>query len=143
MKLAFFSFLASYGFAILFNVPKDKLIAAGFCGAIGGLGYGLSLDLGITTVTSLFIGSLMLSITAELLARKLKTPSTIFSACALIPLVPGGGMYFTMLNIVNNNFEQAISTGINTIAQACAIMIGCFLVSSIFRSFKKVTSKKV
>ncbi|MCI5773833.1 MAG: threonine/serine exporter family protein [Erysipelotrichaceae bacterium] len=130
--------IASLGFGIIFNVPKSKLLGAAFCGGIGGLFYELCLSGNLSQTFSLFFASVALALTAEILARIEKCPSTIFSICALIPLVPGGGMYYTMLAIINNEFEKAILTGINTIAQACAIVIGVILISSIFHSMKKI-----
>ncbi len=130
--------IASLGFAIIFNVPKNKLLGASLCGAIGGLVYDISLTLNNSQSFSLFIASVALAITSEILARIIKCPSTIFSICALIPLVPGGGMYYTMLAIINNDINKALLTGIDTIIQACAIVIGVILVSSIFHSYKKI-----
>ena len=47
-------------------------------------------------------------------------------------------MYYTMLAIINNDINEALLTGIDTIVQACAIVIGVILVSSIFHSYKKI-----
>lgn len=130
--------IASLGFGIIFNVPRNKLLGAGFCGGVGGLCYDLGIWCNFSQAFSLFIASVALALTAEILARTQKCPSTIFSICALIPLVPGGGMYYTMLAIINNDINGAILTGINTIVQACAIVIGVILISSIFHSSKKI-----
>ena len=93
---AFGSFMATLGFGILFNIKGKKLILAGLGGMIGGVTYTLLKQNGFNEVGSLFLASAAFSLYSELLARLCKTPVTTFIVCALIPLVPGGGMYETM-----------------------------------------------
>ena len=124
------TFLVTLGFGILFQVPKNRLFWVGITGMVGGVVYKYTLSLAYSESYALLLAAMSISLLAEILARKLKTPVTIFLACALIPLVPGGGLYHTMLEIVRHNFELAMSIFINTIISACAIAIGCTLVSS-------------
>lgn len=136
----FTAVFASFGFAILFNVKGDKLFSAAFIGGIGGVVYDLSVFMGGSQAVSLFAASICISILSELFARLLKCPVTTFLICAIIPLVPGGGMYYTMLEVVQNNIDGAIIKGVDTIIQACSIAIGCILISSmthIWYQFKR------
>lgn len=137
--------LASLGFAILFNIRGDKLISAAFIGGAGGVSYFLCMEMGNSQVVALFVASMVISILSELFARLQKCPVTTFLICALIPLVPGGGMYNTMLEIVRNNIDGAITVGLDTVIQACSIVIGCMLVSSslrMFNQFRRSIGKK-
>ena len=59
-----------------------------------------------------------------------------------IPLVPGYGIYSTMLNLLQNNLEQGLSLGLNTIFNSGAIAIGVILVSSIAKILKRKNTKK-
>lgn len=139
------SILASLGFAILFNVKGNRLITASLIGGLGGLSYYLFIQLGYGQMIALFVASMLLSILSEVFARVHKCPVTTFLLCALIPLVPGGGMYNTMLEVVRNNIDGAIISGVDTIIQACSIVIGCMLVSSGLRminQFKRSKNKK-
>lgn len=132
--------LASFGFGIIFNIKGNKLFAAALIGGMGGFAYHAALVLGNSQALSLFIASICVSLLSEIFARFLKCPVTTFLICALIPLVPGGGMYYTMLEVVRNHIEQAIIKGVDTIIQACCIAIGCILVSSmthVFYQFKR------
>lgn len=129
------AFVASLGFGVIFNIHGRKLFVAALCGGIGGLFYALSLLLGISEAISLMIGAMALSIASEIAARGLKAPVTAFLVCALIPLVPGGGMYYTMLEMVNGDINQAILLGVDTIVNAGSIAIGCTLVSILARQF--------
>lgn len=131
------AFFASLGFAILFNIRKRKLLIAGLIGAAGGVSYHLLLKYGHSTFLALFVASVMISLLSEVCARYFKTPATTFLVCALIPLVPGGGMYYTMLEIVRNNIDGALSIGINTLMQAAAIVLGVTLISSSIKMYYK------
>lgn len=127
-----YAFLAAIGFAVLFNVPKNRLFYAGLAGGIGGIAYMFSHMYGLSEPVSLFFASLFLSLASEVLARLLKCPSTMFLISALIPFVPGGGAYYTVLYLIEKENETALHYGLNTIAQAGAIVFGCVLVTSMF-----------
>lgn len=130
--LAFFSTL---GFGILFNIKGKKLFYAGLG---GGLSWFISLcceSLGFNTSSSFFIASILFSIYSEIMARILKTPVTTLIICALIPLVPGGGMYYTMYEAVNGNIITSIELGLKTLANAGSLALGIILVSTLTRLF--------
>lgn len=129
------AFFASLGFAILFNIRKKKLLVAATIGAVGGLTYHVLMNFGKSTFLALFVASIVISLASEICARIFKTPATTFLVCALIPLVPGGGMYYTMLEIVENNINGALVKGIDTLVQATAIVLGVTLISSCIKMY--------
>ncbi|MEG0469828.1 threonine/serine exporter family protein [Amedibacillus sp. YH-ame10] len=131
------SFLATLGFGILFNIKGKKLILAGIGGAIGGIVYHVCLDMQMSEMMSMFWGSIALSLYSEIFARVCKTPVTTFLVAALIPLVPGGGMYRTMLQAIQGNAMQALTTGIDTIAIAGILVLGILLVSTVMKTICK------
>ena len=51
-------------------------------------------------MTALLIASAMASVFAEILARIVKSPGTVLLMPMLIPLIPGGNLYYTMFNMV-------------------------------------------
>lgn len=134
---------ASLGFAILFHIRGKKLIVASIIGGFGGIAYSLCLSYGYSQVPALFVASITISILSEIGARIMKCPVTIFLLSALIPLVPGGGMYYTMLAVVKDNIDLAIQTGADTLVQACSIVIGCTLVSSGFYMLKSIRTRRI
>ena len=131
----FSSFLASLGFGILFNIKGKNLILAGIGGAIGGMVYKLVLFLGGSEMIAMFLWSVVFSLYSEILARVCKTPVTTFIICALIPLVPGGGMYRTMQQAIAGNIDKALAIGLNTISIAGVLVLGILLVSTLMRAF--------
>ena len=128
---SFYSLIASLGFGVLFNIRGRNLIFAGIGGGIAWFVYELCLLSGFSDITALFIGSVTLSIYGEFAARILKSPVTIFVICALIPLVPGKGMYNTLLASVQGDVYLSLEVGLHTLLSAGAIAIGVMLVSTI------------
>ena len=131
------AFTASFGFGIIFNIKGKNLFFASLCGALGWFVYKLSLRLGATDTTSMFFASVALSAYSEIFARILKTPVTTFIIAALIPLVPGGGMYYTMYEAITGNIITSLEIGITTLVSAGALAIGIILVSTITRTIVK------
>ena len=99
----------------------------------------------ISESTSLFISSIFFSIYSELCARILKTPVTTIIVCALIPLVPGAGMYYTMYEIISGHSSKAIELGLKTLGSAGSLALGIIFVSTITKQIAnfKGTCKKL
>ena len=122
--------VGTLGFAFVFNIRGKKV----FFAALGGfLGWVLFLRFGLflkSEVIRYLIVSIVISIYAELMARILKTPTTLFSVVCLIPLVPGGGLYYTMTNALSGNFGGFIEKGGNTLLLASALSLGVVIVNT-------------
>lgn len=137
-----FAFFATLGFGILFNIKGHKLFYAGLG---GGISWFISLyfeNLGFDTTSSFFIASIIFSIYSEIMARVLKTPVTTLIICALIPLVPGGGMYYTMYEAINGNIMESIELGLHAMANAGSLALGIIFVSTLTRLFMSAKKKR-
>ena len=145
LRMSFVSFIITFGFGILFNIKGKKLLFAALGGGLSWYCYSLPLSLGLSEVSSLFISALVFSTYSEVLARIFKTPVTSFVICALFPLVPGSGMYYTMLATINGDLQNAVHLGINTLANAGTLALGVIFISTItsliFRSKRKYSAK--
>ena len=138
------AFVASLGFAIIFNIRGRKVIFAAIGGGLSWFCYLYFTNSGISVILSLFISSIVFSIYSEICARFLKTPVTTLVICALIPLVPGAGMYNTMYETILGNISGAVQLGLNTLASAGALALGVIFVSTITKQvmhLKKVKEK--
>ena len=138
------AFAASFGFGIIFNIKGIKLIFAAIGGGLSWFCYLYLNNNGISTILSLFISSIIFSIYSEICARYLKTPVTTLVICALIPLVPGAGMYYTMYETILGNVSGAVQLGLNTLASAGALALGVIFVSTITKqvmNLKRVKEK--
>ncbi|HEY8804158.1 MAG TPA: threonine/serine exporter family protein [Clostridium sp.] len=135
---SFYAFLSSLGFGILFNIRGKNLIIASLGGGLAWLTYLISGRLQPSIIFSLFLASIMGSIYSEIMARIYKNPVTMFIICAIIPLVPGGGMYYATLEAVKGNLNVSLTKGVETLFSAGAIAVGIVFVSSISTIFKKI-----
>ena len=135
------AFTASFAFGIIFNVKRKNLFFAAVCGALGWFVYKFSIKLGYSDTTAMFFASIAISGYSEIFARLLKTPVTTFVISALIPLVPGGGMYYTMVEAINGDVMSSLEIGIKTLALAGVLAIGVILVSTITKTIKNIKFK--
>ncbi|MDO4466824.1 MAG: threonine/serine exporter family protein [Bacillota bacterium] len=137
IRAAISSGLATLGFAILFNIKRDKLFYAALTGAIGGILYKVCFHYGLGEYLSNFIAAIGLSLCSEIFARYCKTPVSTFLVCALIPLVPGGFLFRMILCVMEGTLSQAIEYSIVTISIALVLTIGILFVSTMVQLYYK------
>ena len=137
-----YSTIATIGFSVFLNAPKSSLIPAGLTGGIGWSVYYYLMNTTNNDILSNFLAAILVAWISEFLARKLKYPAILFVIPGIIPLVPGLGMYNTMLYLVQSNYELAISKGTNVLFVGGAISLGVLVVTSLVRTLKIVSSSK-
>lgn len=140
---SFICMIATIGFCVLFNEKKKNIPPAAVNAGLSWFTFALLDKLNVNTIFALFIASIVMSIYAEIMARRLKTPAAPFLVCGMIPLVPGGGMYYTMYESVLGNTSKSMMMGFNTMAQAFSIALGIFMVYSIFRLIARFKMIKI
>lgn len=132
------AFFGSLGFAMLFHVHGHRIWLAAFGGAAV---WAIYLLTGLFT-DSVFWGFTLASMAAtcygEWMARREKTPATLFLVPAVLPMIPGGSLYDTMYYAVNGDYIHFAATGMKTVEMAAAISIGILIASSVIR---KATQK--
>lgn len=125
------SLVGSLCFGILFNMRGKRLVA----GAVGGLmSWGLFLLMSrIISSESInyFIVAAVISLYSEIMARLLKTPAAFIVTISLIPLIPGGSLYYTMASVFQNDFDRFIKNAMNTLKLASALALGVIMVTAI------------
>ena len=130
------AFFGTLGFGVLFNIRRTKLLFA----ALGGmLFWALFLGLGIFIESEplrYFIVSLCSTTYAEILARIIKTPASTFSIITLVPLVPGGALYYTTTFALSGNIERFLPKFIYTAELAVALSLGIVVTTAVFRYMK-------
>ncbi|GAA4826442.1 threonine/serine exporter family protein [Algivirga pacifica] len=137
------AFISTLCFAFLFNVRGKYLYYAGGGGALAWLFYELGLLYSGSTIIGMFAGASMAAIYAEAVARVLRIPTTIIVISAIIPMVPGGGLYYTMVASIEGEFDLFMHKGTNAILEAGTIAISIVLVSSVFRIFTQYRLKRL
>ena len=128
-----FSFFATVFFAYLFNAPRKSIFVTGLNGAMGWLIFSYFNHFYKADILGCFVGAFIVALLSELAARHFKMPVTIFLTTGIIPLVPGAGLYNTMIELVQNNYEGAFKIGTQTIFMSGAIALAIAVNSSIFK----------
>lgn len=121
--------LGSLGFALVFGVRR-KLIP--YCALGGLLEWGLYLLLKpvLSSFLAALVSSAFAAVYALILARLCKAPSTIFYITTIIPMVPGGSLYYMMASIVRQDSAMAMQYGMETLEMVLALAGGLALVSA-------------
>ncbi|NMB07818.1 MAG: threonine/serine exporter [Tissierellia bacterium] len=141
LKLFLFSYLSTIGFAVLFGIPKNSIIKSGFVGAFGWIAFYFTSKYLDSNIVGTFFASIVVGILGELFARHFKKPATVYIIPGIVPLVPGAGMYYTMLALVRKDFLLAANKGTETFFIAAAISIGIIISTSLSRSINRVKNK--
>lgn len=139
---SFYSFIATLAFSVLFNIKGKNTWLAALGGGLSWFFYILALKYTVSHPLAFFYASVTVAIYSEIMARVRKCPVTIFIICGILPLVPGGGMYYTMLASVEGDVTKSLSTGLSTLTIAGAIAVGVILVSSLTRLITFYYNKK-
>lgn len=128
-------FVGSLGFAVLFNIRGKRLMVA----ALGGfLSWTLFLLLSryiASDPVNYFVVAFALSIYAEAMARVLKTPTTTFITISLIPLIPGGSLYYTMAYAFESDMAKFLEKAIYTLQLAATLALGIILATTLTTMF--------
>ena len=132
------AFSGSMGFALLFQVRRGKLLLASLGGLLAWAVYLALRPVMPQDVPRFFVASVVLTIYAEILARVVKCPATLFLVTAAVPLIPGGSLYNTMRYFVQGDFAASSSQGLNTILLALAIATGMIVPMSMFQLVRRV-----
>jgi uncharacterized membrane protein YjjB (DUF3815 family) len=70
---------------------------------------------------------------SDFMAHRIKVPATVMIIPAIVPLVPGGGLYYTMLGAVSQDMARFSANGTSALQVAAGLAIGIIAVTAISR----------
>ncbi|NLD35156.1 MAG: threonine/serine exporter [Clostridiales bacterium] len=126
------SMFASAFFGELLRQPRRTLP---YTSLIGLNGYIIYLLMG-KTGTAFFVAGLAVGLLCELTARIQRMATTIFLVSAIIPIVPGLGVYRTIMYLASQDFAMATSTGVETLTGIGAIALALTIATTIFSNIR-------
>ena len=129
------AYMASLSFAYLFNLNRRTALMSAVGGSIGWLLYSQGLNYFQDANLAYFSGAVALSLYGEIMARKTRTPVTSYITPALIPLVPGNGLYQTMLMSLEGDYNGALREGITTLMASGGLAIGILMVFTMIKIY--------
>lgn len=125
-----YTFLACLGFTQMFNIHGVGKLICATGGALGWLVYLLAGQ----TIFAAFLASAVIGTFSEIMARIRRCPVTCYLVVALLPLVPGGGIYRAMQYCVNGQINDFLNTLLYTFGMASALAVGAMMTASLFRA---------
>lgn len=136
-----FGFIGSLGFAVLFNIRGKRLMLAALGGFLSWLIFVLLSMVIKSEPINYFLVALLITLYAEIMARVIKTPTTTFITTALIPLIPGGSLYYTMAYAFENDLNGFVAKAISTLQLASALALGIIIATTATNIYFKITAK--
>jgi uncharacterized membrane protein YjjB (DUF3815 family) len=129
----FFSFIATISYGILFSVPRKAILGGGLIGMSGWIIVQVLIHrFHFSDIASVLIASFVVASISQLVAKRMKMPSTNFSIAGVIPLVPGALAYRTMRSFVAEDYLTGLALATETLLSAGAIAAGIMFSLSIF-----------
>ncbi len=138
-----YSLIASIAFGVQFNIRFRHMLAAGIGATLTQLiftGFEMS---GTGQMLCYFFSAAAVSVYAELMARRLHVPVNMYLVIGIIPLVPGGYMYNTMITLVSGDVESFSHQFAESVGIAGSIAMGVFAVSALMRLFRIIAKQAI
>ena len=130
------------GFGLMFNMHGKGIPFALLGSIISWPVCVFCIRLGVAEPIGYLFGAAASSLYAEIMARVRKFPATSYLMCALVPLIPGSGIYYTMDFIRRGMLAEAYDKGMKTAAIAGCMAVGVLLVSTVFRMWSVWKNRK-
>lgn len=138
--------IGSLGFSIYFRVSKKNVVASTLGGGIGWTVYLLAFYFSEDLFLANFIAAVVVFFWSEIMARVLKAPSNTFLVPGLIPLIPGGSLFYTTKALVESNSQAFIDNGVKTtkivFGMAAGMVVAAFVVYCIIKLGEKRRRKR-
>ena len=135
-------FIGCIGFSIYYNIHGPGILVCTIGGVLTWGAYLLAQELGVGIIYANFLGGIVASVYAEVMARVRRFPAISYLVVSLFPLLPGAGIYYTMAYAVQNDMVRFAAKGYQTAVIAAALALGILLVSTAFRIWSNYRMKK-
>ena len=136
------AFIGCFGFTFIFRIQKNIQfsLTGSLIGALGWFIYLATASLNNIFLQS-FIAMLCVSLLAECFARFFKAPATIFIVIGCFPLVPGSGIYYTMLYAVQGMNDLFMKSFLSTLGTSLSLALAILISSTAFQVYKRIKTK--
>lgn len=122
------AFIGSASFCLVFNLRKQLIFIASLGSVLCWGVYLLGTYFYEGELLPCLLASAAAALYGEVLARIKKAPATLFLVTAVLPVIPGSKLYYTMSSVVQKDWIMAKEYGLLTVESAVAIAIGISLV---------------
>ena len=134
----FYAFLSSLAFSMVFEVHGKTCFSTAIGGGIAWLIYRLVSMMHSNYLLPYFIATLGAAVFSELMARIKKKPATVYLVVAMLPLVPGQGIYESMYAFAMGDNQKGIELSTQTLAISGSLALGILLTSTAIKIFQQI-----
>ena len=134
---SFFVFFGAVGYCLKFSIKPPKIFWAAFGGVLSNAIFTIICFYYDNMFVACLLAALFATCYAEAFARIKKSPATVFLIPSIIPLVPGGFLYYAMNNYVNKNEAGMSYYASATVQAAIGISIGIVIISVLIYQIKR------
>lgn len=134
--------LGSAGAVMIFGIEKKAFWWAVLCVFLAAVGFEVPRYFGIGLFTASLISAAVAAAYADVMAHVLKVPATVMIIPGIIPAVPGGRLYYTMLAAVNSDMDEFYAQGKNVLLITAGLAIGIIGVTAISRPINAYINKR-
>ena len=124
LRAVFGSFFGAVGFAMLMHVPKRSWLVSGLVAVLSYMVYWFMCCVGLPEPMAIYIGAFFGSFAGLFCARRMKIIGTVFLMSAVVPVVPGLGLYRMMAALGQRQIGAGASIGIEAMITVAMIALG-------------------
>ena len=136
-------FVGTLGFTLLFRSNKNRVLISAIGGALTCVIYVFSCQVFEHEMLQNIFPALGATVYAEIMARVTKAPATPILACSIIPLVPGGKLYYTTYYFVVGEMESFYEAFIDLLRIASGLAVGIIIVSVAVHEINRHKFKRI
>lgn len=137
------SAVGTYGFAIFMHAPKRAWLPASLIGGVSYALYWALMQMSVNEPLAIFMGALLGSILGQLCARRMHMIASIFILLAMIPLVPGLGLYRCMAYLAQGLYTDGVKAGVTAMVDIVMIAFGLGIGSYGIRLFRRAPAGRL
>lgn len=125
--------VALLGIAVIFDVPPKKMFWAMVGSIISCVLMLIGDKYGLDPLITNMIATAIPCVYCEIMARVLKTPTTVFMIPTLLPLVPGSRLYYTMFYLFSGEQELFLENMLIAVKICTGIAVAIIVVTGAMR----------
>ena len=134
--------MGTLGCALFFHGAMRQLPGAALGGVLSWACYLLVFAVCGDVFFSTLVAALAICLWSESMARIRKAPANVFLIPGIVPLLPGGALYYLMDSVVQGDMEGVLHRGSETIFVAVGIAGGILFASELVRVILYVRKRR-
>lgn len=134
--------VAGIGFAMIFHIRPKHLPASFLGAALGWFLYLLTKQVWNSNAIGMMFAALGVTVYSEIGARVLRMPVSVIYSPAIIPLIPGGHLYYCMRGFVTDSHTDFVKYGSMLLEDTLSIVLGTMVVLTFVSAFVQKRKRK-